>query len=195
MIKAIIFDFFGVLIGDGFDVTYRTAGGDPVKDKAFIQDLLDLTNRGEITTDEFRDKLCKQLGISAEDYQLSMRTAEVVNQELLEYIKTLRPKYKTAILSNANIGSLERRIERKVLKEHFDDLIVSAEVGFVKPEPEIYKLAASRLGLEEGECVFVDDREGYVNGAASVGMYAILYEDFAKFKKELEELLTAGADE
>jgi epoxide hydrolase-like predicted phosphatase len=194
MIKAVIFDFFGVIIGDGFDITYRTAGGDPVKDKEFILELLSQTNRGEITTDEFRNMLCKQLGITVEEYQLSLEKSEVVNYELLDYIKTLRPKYKTAILSNANVGSLERRVERKMLNECFDDLVVSAEVGFIKPEPEIYKLAAERLGVKVDECVFVDDREGYVNGATKVGMFAILYEDFPSFKKELEKLLSSSSD-
>jgi epoxide hydrolase-like predicted phosphatase len=191
MIRAIIFDFFGVIVGDGFDASYRAAGGDPAKDKEFVKDLLDLTNRGEITTDDFRRRICQQLGITLEEYQASLKVAEIINFDLLDYIKTLRPKYKTSILSNANIGSLERLIDRRILKDCFDDLVVSAEVGFIKPEPEIYRLAAERLDANPDECVFIDDREGYVEGAAKLGMFAILYKDFDQFKKDLEKLLSA----
>jgi HAD superfamily hydrolase (TIGR01509 family) len=189
VIKAVIFDFFGVIVGDGFDATYRLAGGDPNKDQKFIRALLDQTNRGEITTDEFRAKICKQLGITVDEYQASLRKAEQVNSELLNYIKNLRPKYKTAILSNVNRGGLERRIDKKTLEEIFDVIVISGEVGYIKPEPEIYKLTAEKLGFVVQECVFTDDREGYVKAAQDLGMKTIWYQTFAQFKQELEKLL------
>lgn len=190
MIKAVIFDFFGVLVGDGFDTTYRYAGGNPDKDKSFIEDLLEKANRGEITVDEFREKICQHLNISTDEYQVSIVRAEQVNYELLDYIKMLRKKYKTAVLSNVNKGGLERRIERKILDEHFDVLIVSGEVGYIKPELEIYALTAAKLDVKPAECVFIDDRTGYLKGAREVGMKTILYKDFVQLKTELEKYLT-----
>ena len=44
-----------------------------------------------------------------------------------------------------------------MLDELFDAVVISAEVGLHKPQPEIYLLAAERLGVEPAECVFVDD--------------------------------------
>lgn len=194
MIKAIIFDFFGVIVGDGFDSTYRSAGGDPIRDKKFVQELLDQTNRGQITTEEFRQRICDKLGITVESYQESVTQAEQINFDLLDYIKKLRSDYKTALLSNVNKGGLERRIKRETLDEFFDDILVSGEVGYIKPEPEIYLMAAERLGVKVSECVFTDDREPYVDAAEAMGMKGIVYKGFAQFKKELEALLTAGAD-
>jgi epoxide hydrolase-like predicted phosphatase len=194
MIKAIIFDFFGVLVGEGFDATYRYAGGNPAKDKDFIEELLDKANRGRITVDEFRAKICKQLGISVEEYQAAIEESERPNTELLAYIKTLQPKYKTAILSNVNRGGLERRIKREILDQHFDELVVSGDIGFIKPEPEIYELTAKKLGVKLDECIFIDDRTGYVHAAKELGMQGILYKDFPQMKKELEELLAAVTD-
>lgn len=194
MIKAVIFDFFGVLVGDGFDSTYRKAGGDPEKDRQFVQTLLDQVNRGAITTEEFRRSICQQLGITIEDYQEAMKKAEPLNYELLDYIKGLRGKYKTAILSNVNKDGLERKIDQATLDEHFDVLVVSGEVGFIKPEPEIYHLTAERLGIKPEECVFIDDRAGYAEAAEAVGMKAINYQSFPQMKKDLEKLLTTVAD-
>jgi putative hydrolase of the HAD superfamily len=194
MIKAIIFDFFGVLVGDGFDSTYRSAGGDPIKDKQFIQELLDQTNRGQITSDEFRRRICDKLGITVKNYQDAISQAEQINFELLVYIKKLRSTYKTALLSNVNKGGLERRIKRETLDEFFDDIIVSGEVGYIKPEPEIYWMAAERLGAGLHQCVFTDDREPYVDAAEAVGMKGIVYKDFSQFRHRLEEILAAGPD-
>lgn len=194
MIKAVIFDFFGVIVGDGFEFTYREAGGNPVKDREFIQDLLDRTNRGLITTEEFRQRICDKLGITVGDYNQAIKKSEIIDHELLNYIKTLRSKYKTAILSNVNKGGLERRIERGVLDEYFDVVVVSGDVGYIKPEPEIYQLTADRLGVKTDECVFIDDREGYVSAARASGMKAIYYQTFGQMKDELEKLLAAGAD-
>lgn len=194
MIKAVIFDFFGVLVGDGFESTYRSAGGDPIKDKIFIQELLDQTNRGRITTEEFRKRICRKLGISVENYQKAIQQAEQINFDLLDYIKMLRMSYKTAILSNVNRGGLERRIKRETLDEFFDDLVVSGEVGYIKPEKEIYQMAADRLGVSTEECVFTDDRQSYVEAAKLAGMKGIVYENFEQFKRELSALLAAGSN-
>ena len=57
----------------------------------------------------------------------------------------------------------------------FDDVVVSAEVGLAKPDPEVFRLAARRLGLPPAECVFVDDWDVNVGAAREVGMAAILY--------------------
>jgi HAD superfamily hydrolase (TIGR01509 family) len=195
VIRAVIFDFFGVLVGDGFESTYRKAGGDPVEDRLFVQSLLDQANRGEITVNEFRTKICKQLGISVEEYQESAREAETVNYELLEYVNDLRQrKYKTAILSNVNKGGLERRIDKDILEKYFDAIVVSGDVGFIKPEPEIYKITADKLGVRTDECAFTDDRKGYVEAAKALGMESIFYQDFLQFKSELEKLLAADSN-
>ena len=194
MIKAIIFDCFGVLVGDGFDVTYRTSGGDPIKDTVFIEEILEKANRAQISTEEFRRQICQKLGISAEKYTETTNKTETINYELLDYIKTIRPKYKTAILSNVNRGGVERRIPKPLIEECFDAVVVSGDVGYIKPEREIYELTAERLGVKLDECVFIDDRQGYVAPAVEYGMMGIVYQDFAQMKTDLERLITPVSD-
>lgn len=194
MIKALIFDFFGVIVGEGFDATYRHAGGDPEKDRDFIAELLERTNRGVISSEDFRRQICRQLGITPEDYAEAIKKTELPNRELLDYIKVLRKKYKTAILSNVAKGGLERRLSREILDEHFDVLVVSGDTGYIKPEPQIYELTAKKLGVQLSECFFTDDREGYVEAAKSLGIKAVLYRNFPQLKSELEEVLASNAD-
>jgi putative hydrolase of the HAD superfamily len=90
-------------------------------------------------------------------------------------VERLRPPYKVSVLSNAD-ASLRARLEEDMRIKHlFDDIVCSAEVGMAKPEPEIFRLAAERLGVAPAECVFVDDWDQNIAAAQAVGMTAICY--------------------
>ncbi len=103
------------------------------------------------------------------------RAAQGFIQPNLALACALRGRYKVSVLSNADRslrGRLEREPEVFCL---FDDVVVSAEVGMAKPEPEVFRLAARRLGIGPAECVFVDDWDVNVNAAREVGMTAVLH--------------------
>lgn len=189
MIKAIILDCFGVLVGRGFEETYRTAGGDPQKDRIFIEDMLARTNVGSISQSDFDTAMASKLGISDEHWQQTLKQVELPNMELLDYIRTSHKGYKLVVLSNANRGLIEY-IESMVGKNRFDDIIVSAEVGLIKPDPEIYRYTANKIGVKPAECVFIDDHESHLVTARDLGMKTILYKDFMQTRGELEKLLS-----
>jgi putative hydrolase of the HAD superfamily len=86
----------------------------------------------------------------------------------------LRPTYRTAILSNAD-HSLRGRLRELGLLGVFDTVVSSAEEGIAKPEAEIYRRAADRIGLPPQACAFVDDSEVNVRAAEAVGMKGIVY--------------------
>ncbi|MBI2155163.1 MAG: HAD family phosphatase [Candidatus Rokubacteria bacterium] len=95
--------------------------------------------------------------------------------ENVALIRALRPLYRTAILSNADI-SLRARIERDLgLQDLFDAIICSAEAGMAKPDLAIYRLAADLLALPTDACLFVDDYEPNIKAAEEAGMRALLY--------------------
>ena len=71
----------------------------------------------------------------------------------------------------------------------FDATVISGDVGLHTPQPEIYRLACERLGVEPGEAVFVDDLRENVAGAEAVGMAAVLHRHSAATIAELEALL------
>jgi epoxide hydrolase-like predicted phosphatase len=190
MIKAIVFDCFGVLVGKGFEQTYRLAGGDPNVDREFIDDILGQANLGFISNNEFGNIMAKKVGITPEAWEEVLREAEQLDTELLEYIVNLRASYKTAILSNANTQVLDSRIGQAWLKKAFDDVIVSAEVGLVKPDPRVYQLVADRLGVDINECVYIDDRHSFVVTANELGMKSLVYSSFLQFKEDISRILS-----
>jgi epoxide hydrolase-like predicted phosphatase len=103
------------------------------------------------------------------------RRAQVAVPANIELVRALRPSYRCAVLSNADL-SLRGRLEGELALHHlFDDIVISAEVGMAKPTPEIFRLAADRLGLPPAGCVFVDDWDQNVEAARGVGMQAVLH--------------------
>ena len=95
--------------------------------------------------------------------------------ENIALVRVLRPRHRTSILSNSDTTLRERLGTVLGITDLFDDIVCSAEIGLVKPEPEIYALACERLGLPPGACVFVDDHEPNVAAASGAGLGAILY--------------------
>lgn len=187
--KAIIFDCFGVLIGKGFHYTYQTAGGDPIKDRDFIESTLAKANLGLISDTDFREIMAQKVGVSLTDWNQSIKVSERLDIDLLKYIQQLRRTYKTAILSNANKQVLDQMIGKEWLQKDFDEVIVSAEVGLAKPDPRVYQLVVDRLGVTPQECLYIDDRSNFVMVARSLGMRAFLYKNFPHFKRNIPALL------
>src|SRR5579884_3762163 len=77
------------------------------------------------------------------------------NPELVAYFSALRPRYRTALLSNSFDGAREREQERYHFAEMVDFIIYSHEVGLAKPDPRIYALTRKRLGVQPHEIVFL----------------------------------------
>lgn len=91
---------------------------------------------------------------------------------------------KTALLSN----SWGFDYPREGWDDLFDAVVISGEVGLRKPDPEIYRLAAERLGVPPSQCVFVDDLTPNVRGAVAVGMIGVLHRDVPTTVGELEAI-------
>lgn len=189
MIQAVIFDCFGVLAGIGYREIYRLAGGDVQQDKVFLDDMLAATNSGMMTSEEVRTAVAEKLGITLDEWRQKELNGEQPHQLLLDYAAELRARgYKTAILSNANVGTLQAIFTPDQLSL-FDAVVVSAEVHVMKPNPAIYELVAERLGVDPQNCVFTDDNPDYAQAAEVVGMHGIAYKDIYDFKATLEKLL------
>lgn len=179
MIRALVFDCFGVLLTDALSAIVdelRTA--DPDKADRIVG-LVVAANRGVLDPEASRGAVAAELGMTRQKYADAIRTGEVRNDALFAYITELRKSYKTALLSNITRGGLEVRFPDNGLAPYFDVIVASGEVGYAKPEPEVYMLVADRLGVQLDECVMIDDRQIYCDGARHVGMQAILYNDLA----------------
>ncbi|MDE0593914.1 MAG: HAD family hydrolase [Roseibacillus sp.] len=108
-------------------------------------------------------------------YQAFMDGVEVTG-EVLELLRKLQTRYRLALLSNYPCGrSIRDGLAKLGLAEFFACIVVSGEVGFVKPHPRPYELMLEGLGLNADQCVYVGDNWlADVQGAKGVGMRAVL---------------------
>ncbi len=189
MIRAIIFDCFGVIITDALQqLRHELHAVNPEGARA-VSDIVAANNLGLMEPGEANERIASILGISTGDFKRQVAAGELRNAPLLAHIRELRGTYKTAMLSNIAGSSLARRFPKGELAQYFDVVVASSDIGFAKPEPEAYQLTAERLGVRCDECVFVDDRQRFCEGATAVGMQSILYTDFVQLRNNLASLL------
>jgi HAD superfamily hydrolase (TIGR01509 family) len=189
MIKAIIFDCFGVILTDALEYLKHTSGlTDEEKDK--ISQSVTAANKGDVDREAHRFKTAAIFGLTVDEYATKLKESEVKNVALLDYIRTLRPKLKTGLLTNiSSNASLYSRFSKSELTEYFDETVASGEIGYAKPEAQAYEIIASRLEVRLDECIMIDDREEYCQGAINVGMKAILYESNELVISEIDKII------
>lgn len=110
------------------------------------------------------------------------------NQPLLDYIATLKPKYKLGIISDAYTGAREA-VRDWVNEDLFEVIVFSAEEYVCKPDPEIFRRALARLGVEAEATVFIDDQPYIIEGVKQLGIHAIQYKGLAQLQEELKRYL------
>lgn len=184
MIKAIIFDFYGVISTDEYWNIVK-------RDKNIISDfskMADEVNLGLISWDKFVKKVAAQIAKPVVEINAAYES-EQINKPLLGYIDELHKRYKTGLLSNASYEFFKPQAEELGFKKLFDSTVVSSQVGFVKPQAEIYKYILDRLAVTAAEAVYIDDVQRFCGGAEAVGIKSIWYRDFQQMKAELENLL------
>jgi HAD superfamily hydrolase (TIGR01509 family) len=186
-VRAVICDLFDVLFLAG-DPTrhreYETRLGLPkrglrqamLRSPSFGEAL-----RGQVTEEQLWRDVAESIGDDPAQWSLIADTfysAVRVNDVLADFLRTLRPRYRTAILSNAPDG-IRAWIQRFQLDQAVDEVIISAEVQAIKPYPDIFQLAANRLDVQPQEAIFIDDEPRFIAGAQSIGMVGVLFTETA----------------
>ena len=198
MIKAIYWDIGGVLA--------RTADRQPRQALALrlgmtYEDLETLVfgsesgraaQRGEISEPERWARLAGELGIDpavVPDVQQAFFGGDIIDADLVAYIRRLHQSYRTGIISNAMSDARSLVMGRWGLADVFDHLTFSSELGVMKPDPRIYQHALQGLGVLPGEAIFVDDFLRNVEGAQALGMAAVYFRSPQQAMQEVDELL------
>jgi putative hydrolase of the HAD superfamily len=113
------------------------------------------------------------------------------NAELIAYFKGLRPRYRTALLSNSFVGARREEEARFGFTAMTDLVVYSHEEGMRKPDRRIYERTWQRLGVEPREMIFLDDVEPNILAARECGVHAILFQDNDQAIAEIERRLRA----
>lgn len=175
MIRAIIFDCFGVLYQGSLQHILEVC---PVRDRQQLRDYSRQFDYGVIDYDKFMILVAELILKSPDDIRRIMTTAHIRNQGLIDYSQQLRQQgYQVGLLSNIGRGMMGGLFSDQELELLFDTVVLSGEVGLIKPDPLIYEYTARQLDVPIETCLMIDDSENNVNGAKQARMQGIVYED------------------
>ena len=188
MIKAIIFDCFGVLLSEAWEPFCDEYFGKATSKREQASELGKQLNLGVISYDQFIDRAAKLAGVNREVAQAYI-DASKPNKPLFDYIYKLKSRYKIGMLSNSGDNWLEQLFSSAQLAL-FDSTVLSYEYGFVKPQPEIYAISLQQLQVQPSEAIFVDDIPRYCDAAEKLGVHAVCFHNFEQMKREIEQILS-----
>lgn len=197
MIRAVIFDVGGVLV--------RTTAREP---RANLEARLGLSpgasemlvfngpqgvqaQSGVITSEALWHSVATKLGLDEaglKAFRQEFFGGDTLDVAMVDLIRQLRPRYQTAIISNAMDDLLEAVTHRYPMADAFDLIVGSAYQRVMKPAPEIFLWTLTQLGREPHEAVFIDDFAHNIAAARSVGMAAIHYQPGVDLVAELAAL-------
>ena len=106
-------------------------------------------------------------------------------EELLKYLK--ESNYKVAVASSSNMNHIINNMEKTGLKKYIDGFASGAEVKNGKPAPDVFLLAAERLGVEPKKCLVLEDSKAGVIAGSSAGAKVIMVPDMFKPDDECKE--------
>ena len=113
---------------------------------------------------------------------------EAIDPGVLDLIRDLHGRYKLAVLSNSP-PRLSKWLADWGILDLFDVVVCSGDEGLVKPDPAIFELALTRLGVAPSEAVFIDDTLGHVQAARDLGIHGIHFRNAEQLTRDLESLL------
>lgn len=184
-IKAILFDFFGVICTDQYAAWMRQNKHQRTGE---YERLSQENDRGKMSMADFFVELSALSGVPAEKIESDFQANTDIDHRVVQLILKLKRHHKIGLLSNASLDWIGPILDESHLRPLFDAIIVSSEVGFIKPQLQIYQVALEKLGTQPAATVFIDDSQINVAAAERLGMISLLYGDRDGFIARLKEL-------
>lgn len=196
MIKAIIFDFGGVILRTQDWVGRRRweerlgLAENEAEWVVFNSEWGRKAQQGEISYTALWQGIGRRFGLAAAELQQFQRdfwAGDVLDWGLVALIRGLRSSYQTALISNAFNDLRDVLSSQFAIADAFDHLIISAEEGIMKPDPRIFHIALQKLGCRPEEALFIDDFAVNIAGARAVGLHTIHFTPGIELAAALKE--------
>jgi epoxide hydrolase-like predicted phosphatase len=196
-IRAVFFDMGGVIVRTEFQAPRQHLAErlgleyEDIERLVFNSPSSQQASVGKISSADHWSAVTKRLGrppSETEAIREAFFAGDIVDRELLAFIHSLRPRHYTGLISNA-WSDLREYIEEQKFADAFEHLVISAEVGAMKPEAHIYQLALELAGVSPDEAVFVDDMQENIEGCQAVGMHGIHFRNAQQSLGELQRML------
>jgi len=182
--NVVVFDFFGVICSEimPFVLPKYMSAAEAVAYKAKYVNDADL---GVIGWDELLDRTSAIAHVPPKRLEEEFWAEVRIDGEVVKIIERLRRDRRVAMLTNAIAPFFRRITAANDIERLFEIVLVSSEVGLVKPDPAFYRLMIDRLAVRPADCLFIDDNQVNLDGARAAGMNTLLFENAAKLAHDL----------
>lgn len=194
-ISFVYFDINGCLVRfyhRAFTKLAHTSGQSPDVVESAFWHYNDKVCRGKISMDEFNEALAQRLGIKSVDWEkYYMDTVEPV-PHMSELMLWVGKFYGIGLMSNIMPGFIDSMIERKAIPNlAYDSIIDSSKVKTIKPEMDIYQIAAKQANCKEDEILLVDDSRANLMAADKLKWHVLWFDGFRPEEsvKKIKEIL------
>lgn len=200
VIEAVIFDLGNVLLFFDWKIAAdrlcaRTGRSRQELDHFIITTpFVDQLSRGELSSQQFFEIMRRDTGFSGDFTEFARIWSEIFtpNEPMIALARRLKGQVKRLILSNTTAMHMDHIFSRFPVVRELDGLVLSHEVGLLKPDPRIYELTLQRFGLHADLAVFIDDIQTNVDGALAAGLRGIHYKNTDQVRLELTKLGVTG---
>jgi epoxide hydrolase-like predicted phosphatase len=196
-IRAVFFDLGGVIVRTEYQAPRQQLADrlgmeyDDLDRIVFGSETGQQASIGAITALQHWESVMKRLKRPYEEMTAirdEFFAGDIVDREILAFLRSLRGTYITGLISNA-WSDLREYIVREKMEDAFDHIIISAEVGVAKPEAKIFQIALQQAEVSPNEALFVDDFQVNIEGCQKVGMKGIHFKDAPSALGQLKLLL------
>lgn len=184
MIKAVLFDFDGVLTidatGSATITNYlsKTCGMPLEKVKSCYYKYNKQLLLGELTHRDMWQAFCEDLGQEiAYDVLMDSFLNTELDETMISLVKQLKERYLIGMVTDNKADRIDTILDYRELRKYFDVVAVSANVHSGKERPEIFEYVLDTLKVSAGECVFIDNTEKNLTVPKQMGMETIFYDD------------------
>jgi putative hydrolase of the HAD superfamily len=204
---ALIFDFGNVVAHFDYRVACARLGqplgssGEELLERVRglgFSPLVQEYESGRISAEAFSRGFCALVGLDITHDEFARAWADIfrLNEPIAGIIADLKRRGYTLVLgSNTNdLHAIQFRRQFATTLAHFDRLILSYEIGHLKPSAAFYQACADAAGAPASECLFIDDLPENVAGARATGMEGVVFRDVPSLVETLRGLGVEVAD-
>ena len=197
-ITTILYDLGGTLVH--FDFTpinaklAASSGKTPNEVKELVLPRYTEFCHGRMTGRQWHQFIAETFGVSMPYNEFRRFWADIFweNGPMFGLARRLCANYRSYLLSNTDEIHLPWCLEKFPLEALLDGMILSYQVGAMKPDRAIYERGLAKFGLEPGECVFIDDLPANLDGARALGIIAVRCESAEQVERDLAALGVRG---
>jgi len=194
--STVFFDWSGVVADDSGDdfieSSLREIGSTDTQILEIIKNEFSQFMLGQISENEYWDKVKNNYGLNVGDSRVGYFNdwqGLRPNYHIIELVHGLKSSgFKIGLISNI-IKPVREIIKRDGYYDIFDEVILSCEVGLLKPQKEIYQLALHRIDAVAQESIFIDDKQPNLDTAKSMGFATILAKTPEQIISEVNKLI------